>query len=294
VAITPPIVRISPSTPEINLPKTTPLGPIISQLRSKRLRPDSKTGAAAGPTSDDATSATNRQKAQLPAFVPLLEELEVAGWSSHRRMLSGNFHDWFIVEGRTLLVMVGQAAPTVETTAIDPIEAALVAQGTWASIRSHAHHASDAGELLTLAARSLWSNTSAGLQAAAIVGLIDLDGGQASIAMAGDGLTFRVRATGTEQIGSAQPLLGTDPNFSYTGHSIAISLRERLLFMVDDPTIRPAKFAAKVTSCFTQIDAESHRRMMAADVISLARDCCEPQAAEAARPAMSLAAIRRR
>jgi hypothetical protein len=294
VAIPPPIDRISPRTTEINLSKSTPLGPVVSQLRSKRLRPDTKTGADAGANSASGTSAATRQKAQLPSFVPLLEELEVAGWSSHRRMLSGNFHDWFIVEGRTLLVMVGQAVSTADTAAIDPIEAALVAQGTWASIRSHARHAEGAGELLTLAAHSLWSNANAGLQAAAVVGLMDLDGGQASIAMAGDSLAFRVRATGTEQIGSAQPLLGTDPNFSYANHSIGLSLRERLLFMVDEPTKRSPKLATRIMSCFAQIDAESHRRMMAADVISLARDCCEPQAAERARPAMSLAAIRRR
>ena len=104
-----------------------------------------------------ANAAAMRQNAQLPAFAPLLEELEVAGWSSHRRMLSGNFHDWSLLEGRTLLVMAGQAIAAQPNESIDPIEAALVAQGAWASIRSHAHHAGDAGTLLSLAAQSLWS-----------------------------------------------------------------------------------------------------------------------------------------
>jgi hypothetical protein len=26
-----------------------------------------------------------------------MEEIELAGWSSHRRRLSGNFHDWMLL-----------------------------------------------------------------------------------------------------------------------------------------------------------------------------------------------------
>jgi stage II sporulation SpoE-like protein len=293
VAVTSAIDGISKLTSETNAPRTTPLGPIVSQLRSKRLRPTSIPGADDGSKPESASSATNRQKAQLPAFAPLLEELEVAGWSSHRRMLSGNFHDWFIVDGQTLLVMVGQAVALDSNQSNDAIEAALVAQGAWASIRSHAHHAGDAGELLSLAAGSLWSNMSTGMQAAAVVALADLEGGHASVAMAGDGLAFRIRAAGAEQLGTPQPTLGSDPSFSYVSHSLQLSLRERLVLMVDEPAKRPAKLATKIVSCFAQIDAESHRRMLAADAISLTRDCSDPPAADT-RPTMSLAAIRRR
>ena len=56
-----------------------------------------------------ADPAVARMSGQLPAFAPLLEELEIAGWSSHRGSLSGNFHDWLLLEGRMILVAVGQA-----------------------------------------------------------------------------------------------------------------------------------------------------------------------------------------
>jgi hypothetical protein len=292
VPVTSAIDGISKLTSETSAPRTTPLGRIASQLRSKRLRPTSTAGADDSPKPESAASATNRQKAQLPSFAPLLEELEVAGWSSHRRMLSGNFHDWFIVNGRTLLVMVGQAVALDNNPTHDAIEAALVAQGAWASIRSHAHHAEGAGELLSLAAGSLWSNMNTGLQAAAVVALADLEGGHASIAMAGDGLAFRVRAAGAEQIGTPQPTLGTDPNFSYVSHSLQLSLRERLVLMVDEPAKRTDKLAAKILGRFSQIDAESHRRMLAADAVSLVRESYElcPDGSAAA----SIASVRRR
>jgi hypothetical protein len=209
-------------------------------------------------------------------------------------MLSGNFHDWFIVDGRTLLVMVGQATPLDNNHANDAVEAALVAQGAWASIRSHAHHATEAGELLSLAAGSLWSNMSAGMQATVVIALAELDGGHASVAVAGDGLAFRIRAAGAEQLGTTQPTLGADPSFSYVSHSVQLALRERLLLMVDEPSKRLAKTPAKIVNYFAQIDVESHRNMMAADAVAVVRDCCQTQTAATDRLGLSLAAIRRR
>ena len=126
--------------------RTDPLRPLAGRVRANKHHPPLAPVVATdrttpAPTSSQPVAAATRQNAQLPAFAPLLEELEVAGWSSHRRKLSGNFHDWLLLEGRTLLVMAGQAGTTQSTDSIDPIEAALVAQGAWASIRSHAHHA---------------------------------------------------------------------------------------------------------------------------------------------------------
>jgi hypothetical protein len=209
-------------------------------------------------------------------------------------MLSGNFHDWSLVDGRTLLVMAGQAVAAEADTASDPIEAALVAQGAWASIRSHAQHAADAGALLSLASRSAWSNTSASLQAAVAVAVVDLDGGHASVAVAGDCLALRIRAGGTDQIATSQPMLGVDPNFNYVSHTVQLSLRERIVLVADEPAKRPAKLAARVLTNFSQLDAESHRRMMAADAIALVRRNYEPLADDAARATASIVAVRRR
>jgi hypothetical protein len=240
-----------------------------------------------------ASPATERQRAQLPAFAPLLEELDVAGWSSHRRRLSGNFHDWSLLENRSLLVMVGQAITTQPNQSADPLEAALVAQGAWASIRSHAHHAGDAGTLLSLAARSLWPVTNAGLHAAVGVGLVDLDGGHTSVAMAGDCWALRIRAAGTEPIAASQPLLGADSSFSYASHTIQLSLRERIMLVADDPAARPVKLATQIATAFSRLDAESHRRMMAADAIALVRQGYERPTNEL-EAAASMVAVRRR
>jgi hypothetical protein len=278
--------------------RTDPLRSILARVRANKLHlplaQSAQSESALTTTAAKLTAAATRQNAQLPAFAPLLEELEVAGWSSHRRSLSGNFHDWALLDRRTLLAMAGQAVTTQTHVAADPIEAALVAQGAWASIRSHAHHAGESGTLMSLAARSLWPNANTGLQAAAVIALVDLDGGHASVAVAGDCLALRIRAASTEQIATSQPMLGEDPSFNYVSHSVQLSLRERILLVADDPLKRPAKLAARITTSLSGLDAEAHRRMMAADAIALVRDCYEQPADENRRPAASIVAVRRR
>jgi serine phosphatase RsbU (regulator of sigma subunit) len=263
---------------------TVEVAPI--RIRAKRFQ---QPAAHIEPT--ETVSAAARQNAQLPGFAPLLEELEVAGWSSHRRALSGNFHDWMLLQQRTLLIMAGHAT---SAESIDPIEAALVAQGAWAAIRSHAQHATDAGTLLSLTAKTLWPIASAGVQASVAVALVDLDGGHASVAAAGDCLALKIRATGSEQIADNQPAVGADCEYMYPSHSIQLSLRDRILLVADESARRPAKLAAKIASSFARLDAESHRRMMAADAVDLVREQYDELADDETRPSASIVAVRRR
>ena len=239
----------------------------------------------------ETVSAAARQNAQLPGFAPLMEELEVAGWSSHRRALSGNFHDWMLLEQRTLLVMAGHATSSEST---DPIEAALVAQGAWAAIRSHAQHATDAGTLLSLTAKTLWPIASAGVQASVAVAIVDLDGGHASVATAGDCMALKIRATGSEQIADNQPAVGADCEYIYPSHTVQLSLRDRILLVADELARRPAKLPSKIASSFARLDAESHRRMMAADAVGLVREQYDEQADDETRASASIVAVRRR
>jgi Stage II sporulation protein E (SpoIIE) len=244
---------------------------------------------AAGRQAVSAAGA-GRRNAQLPGFAPLLEELEIAGWSSHRKLLGGNFHDWMLLDGRGVLVMVGQA---VGTAAGDSIESALVAQAAWSAVRAHALHTRDAGMLLSLASRSLWPAPNAGATAAVAIALIDNAEGHGSLAMAGDCLAWTVRAATTEQIATCQPPLGAAGDFTYRSQPVQLSLRERLVLVADDPQRRDAKLPIAVEASFAQLDAESHRRMVAADAVALVRPHFEAGAEDSHGPA-SIVAVRRR
>jgi hypothetical protein len=235
--------------------------------------------------------AIERRCAQLPPFVPLLEELEVAGWSSHRRLLGGNFHDWLLLESRQMLVTVGQA---VGSATADPIEAALVAQSAWSAIRAHAQHVRDAGTLLSLVSHGLWPAANSPLQVAAAVALVDTAEGHVSLAIAGDCLAWRVRAASTDQLAMRQPQLGAAADFTYLAQSFQLSLRERLLLVVDEPLRRSPKLAPSIAAEFAQLDAETHRRMMASDLVAIARGLCEPAANGDSPSPASIVAVRRR
>jgi Stage II sporulation protein E (SpoIIE) len=237
------------------------------------------------------SAAAERSFEQLPAFAPLLEELELAGWSSQWRMLSGHFHDWMLLDRGRVMVMVGQATAT---ELADPMETALAAQSAATALRAHAYHTTDAGHLLALAARTLGTNAAMTHHASVAVALVDGVGGSASLAIAGDCLAWRVRAAKCEQVLSDQPALGVETNFDYAAQDFALSLRERLLLVADHPNHRGPRLAATIAANFRHLDAESHRRMTAADATALVRRQFEEQIEENPLASASIIAVRRR
>ncbi len=270
--------------PALPLPRLT-LG---SQLAGDpHTGPKLKRGSRETPASN---SSADRLRAQLPAFAPLLEELEIAGWSASRSRAGGNFHDWLLLGSDCLLVMVGHAASPESRDSTEP---ALVAQAAWSAIRAHALHTRDAGKLLSLAGQSLWATPAATVHAHLAVAMIDTLEGHASLAIAGDCLAWKIRAATSEQLAVRQPALGAAADCTYLAHSVELALRERLILVADNPHHRPPKLAATIAATFARLDAETHRRMLATDAVTLLRRHYE-QPATAPRFPASIAAVRRR
>lgn len=225
-----------------------------------------------------------------PPFAPLLEETELAGWSSHRDFLSGSFYDWRLLDDGRVLVSVGQATATLPT---DRLALALAAQAAQAAIRAHALHTENTGTLLQFAARTLGLGD-LNEQVSLAVALIDGVGGEVNLAIAGDCLVWRVRAARWEQLPRDQPPLGVEANFSYAAHEFALSLRERLLLVADNSVERSTRFAASIVARFTRLDAESHRRMTAVDALSIVQGRCEQEMTADPRASASAVTVRRR
>ena len=131
------------------------------------------------------------------------------------------------------------------------------------------------------------------VQASVAIVLIDLDGGYASVAAAGDCLALKIRAVGSDPIATRQPALGSIADFMYLGHSIQLAVRERIVLIADVPARRPENVTAKISNIFSRLDAETQRRMMAADAISLVRECFD-QPADGSRLATSIVSVLRR
>ena len=101
--------------------------------------------------------------------------------------------------------------------------------------------------------------------------MIDTLEGHASLAMAGDCLAWKIRAATSEQLAVRQPALGAAADCSYIAHSVQLALRERLILVADNPHHRPPKLAATIAATFAHLDAETHRRMLATDAVTLLR-----------------------
>jgi hypothetical protein len=65
------------------------------------------------------------------------------------------------------------------------------------------------------------------------------------------------------------------------------------LLVADEPLKRPAKLAARIAASFSRLDAEAHRRMIAADAIAPVRASYE-QADDNRQVSASIVAVRRR
>lgn len=225
-----------------------------------------------------------------PPFGPLLEETELAGWSSHREFLAGGFHDWRLLDNGRVLVSVGQAAATLPG---DRLTLTLAAQAAQTAIRAHSLHTEDAGMLLQLVGRTLGQGPT-DKHVSLAVALVDGVGGEVNLAIAGDCLVWRVRAARQEQLPCDQPPLGVEPHFAYAAQEFALSLRERLLMVADNPARRSTRFTAAISAQFSRLKAESHRRMTAADALSIVRTRCEQEMAADSRASANVVAVRRR
>ena len=127
-----------------------------------------------------------------------------------------------------------------------------------------------------------------------VVALVDGVGGEVNLAIAGDCLAWRVRAARWELLPRDQPPLGVEANFAYAAHEFALSLRERLVLVADNAAERSTRFVPALAGRFTGLDAESHRRMTAADALAIVQSRCEQELAANPRASASVVAVRRR
>lgn len=213
--------------------------------------------------------AATRRRAQLPSFAPLLDEIELAGWSSDRERLAGNFHDWLPLAGGGVMVAVGRV---LETATTDPVEAALLAQSVWTAVRAHALHATDAGTLLSLVGRTVYSRSTGDPLASLALGIVDPVGGRVDLALAGGCLALRIRAAECESATDGRPPLGLHHDATYVGQQIELRPRERLAVIVGP---HAAGAVSAIQRQFTNLEAEAHRRMTAGETVRRIRQGCE-------------------
>ena len=201
------------------------------------------------------------------SFAPLLDEIEIAGWSSDRDRLASTFHDWLSLEGGQVMVSAGQGLNRES----DPTESGLIARSVRTAVRAHALHARDAGRLLALVARTLGETSTGGPLASLTVGLIEPMGGGVQLAMAGPCLALRIRATGCTPLPAPQPALGIHAEIVSLHEQVDLRPRERLALITGQSDCFLTRLEAEIKKQFGGLTSEDHRKMTASQTLALVR-----------------------
>jgi hypothetical protein len=235
-------------------------------------------------------AAVCRRRDQLPCFAPLFEEVELAGWSSDRDRMVGNFHDWLSLPNGRTVMYVGQGLDA----SADCVDAAFVAQGIWAAVRAHAVHAQGAGELISLVSRTLSAASTGGPLASLALGLVFPEEGSVELAFAGNSLGMRIRAASCETLESIGPSLGACPQWDYPSQHVDLLPRERMILMAGEAARSRARTIARTEHEFAEVPVETHRTMTADDTLGRVRRCCAAAIGSDALMSTSIVALRRR
>jgi serine phosphatase RsbU (regulator of sigma subunit) len=168
-------------------------------------------GTAARQRDQQFDIAERWQHERLPSVMPLVDDIELAGWTCQAAGVGGDFHDWSVLPDGRLALAVGDAAGKL-------LEAGLGATALQAALRAHTGYRHDAGQLLSRVNDTLWTGSAGGQSAALFYALVQPDTGMVEFAQAGDAAAILLRAGDeTREIlaGSARAL-GIDPDSRYS------------------------------------------------------------------------------
>ncbi|TWT88085.1 Stage II sporulation protein E (SpoIIE) [Pseudobythopirellula maris] len=226
--------------------------------QARQPQPEPKVSA---PSADSVSMAT-----ELPSVTPSFEELELAGWTDP--LVPASLHDWQVLADGRLLAL---AASVVDAPGVATESAVLAIQAARVATRALASGALDAGELLTRVSQTVCQSTSGGEGVAMALALVDPELAEASVALAGDAVALRVRASRGAQRGGELPPLGWDPTAVYDSESFELAIHERLVLLSGDPQLSSPEALKKLRRAFLDCSADDHRAMTARDCVGVVR-----------------------
>ena len=150
------------------------------------------------------------QHDRLPTVMPLLDDYEVAGWTSQAEGIGGDFHDWTVLPDGRLALTVGDAQGAL-------LEAGLNAAALQAAVKSHASYRHTAADLLKRVSDTLWTGSAGDQFASLFYAQIEPETGLIEFAQAGKGAALALGADDDRRaiLSTDAPPLGVDPDVRY-------------------------------------------------------------------------------
>jgi phosphoserine phosphatase RsbU/P len=187
-------------------------GRIASDLEREMLL---KAGGDGAKLKKQVAAAERLQRNELPTISPLLDNWNVAGWTSQAEGVGGAFHDWFGLPRGLLAIAVGKSAE-------QGIAGAMTANAVKTAVRAHARYHRQAERILQQVNLTLWTGSAGDQQAGLFCGLIETATGRVCCSSAGPMCVVRLRKDGWESLSQSSVGLGESPeaDFEQFGHEL--------------------------------------------------------------------------
>lgn len=168
--------------------------------------------------------AVHWQQDRQPQIEPLLDDWQLAGWTSQADSLGGDFFDWSILPDGNLAVAVAGAQGTM-------IEAGLSAASLHGAMKSHGCYSHNARQMLDRLNETLWTASAGDQFASMFYGLVHPEIGKLDFASAGHALAFLLRGNTCRVITHDSLPLGSQPETDYKPHRKTLKPGDALLMV---------------------------------------------------------------
>ena len=168
-----------------------------------------------------------RQQEQLPTVTPILDQWDMAAWTSGggasgRDRLSREFYDWGVLADGRVFVGVGSAEGKT-------LSASLSSMAFHAALKAHTAYPHSASGMLERINGTLWGSSTDVQFASLFYGLLDPERGELEYAFAGRMHAWIANQRGVRPLTHAAPFLGIGPDTPYTAQRARVSPDESLV-----------------------------------------------------------------
>lgn len=197
-------------------------------------------------------NASRWQQVRLPNVTPMVDELDMAGWTSQRDALGGDFFDWTMLNDGRIAISVGDAEGK-------SLEASLSMASVQSAAKSHAAYTHTPAQLLERINETIWTSSVGDQFASFGYGLIDTQKGDVQLSLAGSVQALHVQGNalrgrkGQWLSGNCGPL-GSDPDTRFPQLAIRLEVGEVLVLLSQGVLagmkgIRASVMQSKVQQC---------------------------------------------
>ncbi|MEN6367497.1 MAG: SpoIIE family protein phosphatase [Thermoguttaceae bacterium] len=231
-------------------------------------------------------AAERIQHNQLPTISPLLDQWDVAGWTSQADGVGGAFHDWFCLPRGLLATSLGRATQ-------QGMAGAMTANVVKTATRAHARHERQVERLLQQVNMTLWTGSAGDQHASLFCGLIETATGRVCCSSAGSLSALWLHADGWQSLAADAPLLGESPETTFEQFGQELQPGELLLVFSD--TLRDA-FNAQEKPLGQRAVAEALRDKLdrpADEIVAAVRELLATHAADPTSRDWTVLAVKR-